>query len=219
MTTVFPVALDAFNNPAPTDQLGSSFVPHHQQHTDANDAIEALQRSVGIDGSTDPDSIQFRLGAVESPGPFYGSFYNDVDITFAANVPKAIPFPLVVAAAGISVGTPDTRIVIANGGVYSIAVNMQLLSTTPNLVQVFIWLRRNGVDIPNSVSQLSLTDTNYAIVAAWTYFGNAADGDYIEIIVASDNAAVTLDADIAQTVPYVRPAGVSALISLRQVDR
>ena len=219
MTTQFPAALDVFNNPSPTDQLGSSFVPHHQQHTDANDAIEAMQRKVGVDNSADPNSIDYRLGQVERPGPFYGEFYNDVDIAFVANTPKAIPFPLTNVANGIAVGTPNSRIVFAEPGIYSLDIALQLLSGTAALVQSFIWLRVNGVDVPGSSAQLSLTDTNYAVVAAWNFYVNVVAGDYVEIVVAADNVNFTLDADAAQTVPFARPSCGSAFITAIQVDR
>jgi hypothetical protein len=219
MATLYPTALDGFNNPSATDQLGSSFVPHHQQHTDANDAIEALQAKVGVDNSADPTSIEYRLTQTEKPGPFYGEFYNTTDITFVANTPKAIPFPLTLTANGISVGSPDSRIVIANAGIYNIALNLQLLSSAPALIQSFVWLRKNGVDIPNSSAQLSLTTSNYAVVAAWNFYGTLAAGDYVEVIVASDNAALTLDSDVAVVAPYPRPAAASAIVTLRQIDR
>lgn len=219
MTTNFPVGLDSFNNPSPTDQLGSSFVPHHQQHTDANDAIEAMQRSIGVTDSADPTSIQYRLGVVETPGPFYGGFINDTDVAFVANTPKAIPFPVVLAASGITVGTPNSRLVVQNSGLYSVSINIQLLSGVTQLVQSYIWLRKNGVDIPNSSNQLSLTDVNYAVVAAWQLYVNMAGNDYLEVVVATDNAAVTLDYDPGVATPYVRPAGPSALVIMRQVDQ
>jgi hypothetical protein len=41
-------------------------VPHSVQHQNANDAIEALERKVGVDASDDPDSIDSRLRAVEA---------------------------------------------------------------------------------------------------------------------------------------------------------
>ncbi len=66
MSTAFPTALDAFVNPSETDTLDSATVPHAAQHADANDAIEALQVKVGITGSADAASLDYRVAAVET---------------------------------------------------------------------------------------------------------------------------------------------------------
>lgn len=62
MSTSFPVAIDTLTNPAATDGLAG----HAQQHANANDAIEALQAKVGVTGSANPESIDYRVASVES---------------------------------------------------------------------------------------------------------------------------------------------------------
>jgi hypothetical protein len=47
MATNFPGALDNLTNPTSTDTLDSATVPHAGQHTDANDAIEAIETALG----------------------------------------------------------------------------------------------------------------------------------------------------------------------------
>lgn len=54
----FPTSLDNFTNPTATDSLAA--VPHHTQHGDANDAIEALEAKVGIGSSTPTLGMQLR---------------------------------------------------------------------------------------------------------------------------------------------------------------
>jgi len=61
MSTIFPSALDSLTNPLGSDTL--AVVSHAAQHTNANDAIEALQVRVGITGSTDPASLTYRVSA------------------------------------------------------------------------------------------------------------------------------------------------------------
>lgn len=60
MATTFPTALDNFTNPAGTDILGSTTVPHSTQHSNLNDAVEALEVAVGITNSADTNSLQYR---------------------------------------------------------------------------------------------------------------------------------------------------------------
>ena len=59
MATNFPSSLDSFTNPTAVDTLDSP--PHDTQHADANDAIEALQAKVGVDGSAVTTSIDYQL--------------------------------------------------------------------------------------------------------------------------------------------------------------
>jgi hypothetical protein len=64
MATSYPNDLDEFINPNGTDQLSAP--SHSEQHANANDAIEALQVKVGVDGSEDPDSLSYKVGAIET---------------------------------------------------------------------------------------------------------------------------------------------------------
>ena len=59
MATSFPNELDDFVNPGSTDSLSTP--SHSQQHTDTNDAIEALEAAVGVVGSTDESSLTYKV--------------------------------------------------------------------------------------------------------------------------------------------------------------
>jgi hypothetical protein len=64
MATNFPNSLDTLVNPNGTDPLSNP--SHSQQHTNLNDAVEAIQTKIGIDGSSDADSIQYKISELES---------------------------------------------------------------------------------------------------------------------------------------------------------
>jgi hypothetical protein len=59
VATSFPTSLDALTNPLSTDSLTSP--SHAGQHTDANDAIEALQAKVGVNGSAVATSLDYKV--------------------------------------------------------------------------------------------------------------------------------------------------------------
>ena len=63
MATNFPSSLDSFTNPTAVDTLDSP--PHDTQHADANDAIEALEAKVGVDGSAVTTSHEYRINSIE----------------------------------------------------------------------------------------------------------------------------------------------------------
>lgn len=66
MTTNYPASLDALNNPTATDRLDSSIVPHHLQHANANDAIEAIQGELGVNPSGSYSTVKERIEGVET---------------------------------------------------------------------------------------------------------------------------------------------------------
>lgn len=73
MSSIYPTSLDAFNNPTSTSNLNSSGVEHHLQHSDANDAIEAIETRIGIIGSANVDSIDYQLTQLQPKLVFTGA--------------------------------------------------------------------------------------------------------------------------------------------------
>jgi hypothetical protein len=67
MSTVFPGALDTLVNPTavnPTDAPS-----HSSQHINSNDAIEAMQAKIGIDGSLVTSSLDYKVNNASSVDP------------------------------------------------------------------------------------------------------------------------------------------------------
>ena len=73
MASNFPTSLDTFSSPTPTTSLdggGDLLLAHSNQHNKLNDAVSALQQVIGITGSTDVNSLQYKLQNVTTtPGP------------------------------------------------------------------------------------------------------------------------------------------------------
>lgn len=61
MATNFPTSLDNLSNPDGTDSLQG----HAQLHANVNDAIEAIQSKIGVDGSEDTTSLDYRVSQLE----------------------------------------------------------------------------------------------------------------------------------------------------------
>lgn len=64
MTTAYPTNLDSFANPIATNPLNNP--SHSAQHANANDAIEAIQAFVGVEGSTVDGTVVKRVADLES---------------------------------------------------------------------------------------------------------------------------------------------------------
>jgi|DEB0MinimDraft_6_1074348.scaffolds.fasta_scaffold60889_2 hypothetical protein len=64
MATNFPGSLDSFTNPSASDAMDSVTVPHADQHANLNDAVEALESKVGVDGSAVTSSLDYKVNAL-----------------------------------------------------------------------------------------------------------------------------------------------------------
>lgn len=73
MASNFPTSKDSFVNPTFTtglDGSGNPSLAHALQHTKINDAIAAIQATIGSINSSDPNSIHYKLGHIVGPvGP------------------------------------------------------------------------------------------------------------------------------------------------------
>lgn len=67
MATNFPTGLDTLTNPAPTDVTDAP--SHSGQHINSNDAIEAMQAKIGIDGSAVTSSLDYKVNNPASSDP------------------------------------------------------------------------------------------------------------------------------------------------------
>jgi len=60
----YPNTIDSLTNPTSSDTLDSP--SHSDQHSDANDAIEALEAKVGVDSSAVTSSHDYKIDALET---------------------------------------------------------------------------------------------------------------------------------------------------------
>jgi len=75
MAINFPTSLDVFTDPTASDQL--NLPSHSGQHTDLNNAVEALEAKVGADSSAVTTSHDYKIAQLEQHGEwvdFSGSF-------------------------------------------------------------------------------------------------------------------------------------------------
>lgn len=148
---------------------------------------------------------------------YYGDFAKTADQSIAViNTAEAITFNVTDSSNGISIGSPASRIVAANSGLYSFAFRAQLISNNASSKNVFIWFRKNGVNIPNSTLAVTLAANAQYFPIAKTDFYSLAAGDYIEAYWASSDVAVTLKAIAASG---FAPASPAAGLSVTQVQQ
>ena len=66
MATVYPGAIDALSNPTAGDNLDTASVLHTTQHTNINDAVEAIETELGINPRGAALSVRARLDAIDT---------------------------------------------------------------------------------------------------------------------------------------------------------
>jgi hypothetical protein len=67
MAITYPTTIDSLTNPSSTDTLDSP--SHSDQHSDINDAVEALETKVGADSSAVTSSHDYKIDALEDAQP------------------------------------------------------------------------------------------------------------------------------------------------------
>ena len=131
----------------------------------------------------------------------YGSFYDTTTQTAAAiNTAYAMTFNTVDLSVGVTRGTPTSRIYVDTLNVYNVQFSAQVDKTSGGVGLVWIWLRKNGVNVPDSAGQIRIQGNNAEILAAWNYIIELNAGDYIELMWEVDDTSVILLADAASAV-------------------
>jgi hypothetical protein len=137
----------------------------------------------------------------QSPAPRYGSFYDTTTQTAAAiNTAYAMTFNTVDLSVGVTVGSPTSRIYVDRPNVYNVQFSAQVDKTSGGIALVWVWLRKNGVNVPDSAGQIRIQGNNAEILVAWNYILQLNTGDYIELMWEVDDTSVILLADPASAV-------------------
>ena len=148
---------------------------------------------------------------------YYGEFTKTTDQTPAlTNTAYALTFDNTEIAEGISIGSPASRIVVVQSGLYQFDVTVQISSSNSNAKTVWLWFRKNGTDVANSARLVTININNgYTAVSMSEFFSLAAD-DRIEIMFATDDTAITVDNVAATAFAPAAPAVVLAVSQIQQ---
>ena len=150
----------------------------------------------------------------------YGSFTDLTDQTLAAtNTPTPLKLNTTEISNGVTIvndgsGNP-TRITVAQAGFYQIAVSNQYTSSNSSSKDVQTWLRKNGTDIADSNSYVTLNGNGVNVIFSTTYSLPLNAGDYVQVMWASDDTAVSINY-IAAT--GYSPASPSTIVSVTQIQ-
>jgi len=191
-----------------------------------NKFVNNITRTLGKDSiiyfiGSNRYAIKDSVGTNPAPVGYYGAF-DDSTTQSAVSINTAYPIKLnrttlsnAVTIVNNGSGQP-TRITINNSGIYNIQFSLQLEKTggSGNMT-ADIWLRENGIDVPNSTGKVVLTGSANAspVVVSWNYVINVVGGYYYELMWSTSNLNVEIVASVASS-PH--PATPSAILTVTQ---
>ena len=147
---------------------------------------------------------------------YYLAAYDTTDQTNAgATSVNKITYNTTDLSSGISIAS-SSRITMANAGIYNIQFSAQFAKTDGGDDVVDLWLCKNGSNVANSNTEVTIQGNNGNFLAAWNFVVQASAGDYYELCWSSADTAVRLDYRAAGTSP-TRPAIPSVILTVTQV--
>jgi hypothetical protein len=181
--------------------------------------LEYLDRAPASASQEQVASLQEQITALqqmpppkEFRSPRYGSFYDTTSQTAAAiNTAYAMTFNTVDLSVGVTRGTPTSRIYVDRPNVYNVQFSAQVDKTAGGVGLVWVWLRKNGVNVPDSAGQIRIQGNDSEILAAWNYVIQLNAGDYIELMWEVDDTSVIL---LAEAASAVHPSVPSVILTV-----
>lgn len=174
------------------------------------------------------NQLSNNLQQLSGPGGGYrlsfphGAFY-DTTVQNAASTTTA--YVITLNSTSLSNGVSligGSRMTVSQEGIYNLQFSVQLNNSSNAPHDMDIWVRQNGVDIPNSNSRFGLPARKnpgdpFHILAALNIFADMKENDYLELVWHTANISLSLTGYAAGTSP-TRPAIPSVITTLSFVS-
>ena len=145
---------------------------------------------------------------------YYGSFYDTTtQNVVGVNTYQPVTINTTDISNQVSIAN-SSHIVIANSGIYNIQFSLQIDKTQGSGAHIYIWLRKNGLDVPNSATELAVQGTSSEIVAAWNFVVSSNANDYYELMISATNIHIRLKAASASGVVPAIPSVILSVVSV-----
>jgi hypothetical protein len=130
------------------------------------------------------------------------------------NTPYAITYNTTQISDGVVLGTPSSRITVQQSGLFNFVYSLSITSTNSSAKNIFVWARKNGVDIPLSTLRKSITGNGTYDRLVGNVPVSLIPGDYIEFMYGADNTAIIINAPPATA---FAPSIPSATVTVTQL--
>jgi len=146
----------------------------------------------------------------------HGLFEHQATQTFTANTPTIAAIATEETAYGMSLAS--NQITVDYAGTYNIYVQGRFENDNSQIHHAYVWYRINGTDVEHSCVGITIPNkqgsTSGAAAVSVVHPLTLDASDYVEIVIAVDDADLELTAEAAQTTPYVRPSIPSLTVEL-----
>ena len=161
------------------------------------------------------DGIQY------SASKKYGAFHDETTQTVAAiNTNYEITLSNTDLSSGVSLGSPSSRIVVANTGIYNITFSIQLTNASSHMQDANIFLRKNGTNLTQSNSFFTIHakhgSVNGGFIGTVNFMLSLTANDYIELVWNTTSTNVKIES-IPLIVTPSTPATPSVIITIQQI--
>lgn len=210
----------------PTGQTGPEGAPGAQGPAGADGTPGSRGASgpagpAGPAGPVGPIGAQGVPGAVGPTGPAggFGGYGAFLDLQTQTNTAPGNPLAILLRTTDLSSGVSivdNAQVTVSQAGVYNIAFSAQITKTDAGTDTVYIWLRINGVDVPDSNTAVVLVGGGAKQVAAWNFVVPLGAGQQATLMWASLDANARILYEDDTTTPY-GPAIPSMIVTVNQV--
>lgn len=149
--------------------------------------------------------------ALFDQGYFYNTTSQPNPVASSVNL---MSFNATAVNVGITL-VAGTQLHVGRTANYNLQFSAQMQKTSGPGTTLDIWIRKNGIDYPDTNTSLALINTNAILLASWGYFLALNASDYIELAWQSPDSTVSLNATPAQVGP-VRPVTPSVRCTIIQ---
>ena len=115
----------------------------------------------------------------------YGQWQNNTTLTGSANVSQSFQYDTTDLAYKTYLQPPD-KLYVEDTGVYNLQFSAQLEEPAGGDATIYIWLKKNGVNVLESAGAIDLANKG-KVVVGWNFMTSMNAGDYLEITWQSNN--------------------------------
>jgi len=119
------------------------------------------------------------------------------------------------ATSGVSI-SGNSRMVVTEDGVYNVQFSFQITKTSNGIGTAYVWLRKNGSDVPDTNTGLYLSGKNDKAVFALNFFVQLNAGENAELMWLADDATISILYVPESTDPPM-PSIPSAIVTVSKV--
>lgn len=147
----------------------------------------------------------------------YGEFSKTTNQSPAAiNTEYLLTFDSTRITNGVVIGSPTSRIVMLQSGLYKFDATIQLTSGSASAKNVWLWYKKNEITVSDTARVItSNINGGYSPISLSQFFSLEA-GQYVEIAFAADNTDISVSA-LASTA--FAPAAPAVLLAVTQVQQ